>query len=90
MLFHLLAIRRETIFVPINGVEFFQINTVDWTEDEDEPAYDVNVVVNGRPVSGGAGVFSTRDDDERAARRKAQQFADMLVGAIVKASGGRL
>jgi hypothetical protein len=64
-----------------------KLEIVDWTGDEDEPAYDVNVWIDGKPVTGGKGVFSAKGGEE-AALRKAEAFMDRLVKALVRESGG--
>jgi hypothetical protein len=69
-----------------------RVEVVDWTEDdpEDEPAYDVNVYVDGKAVLGGtSGVFSTRMGVQRALR-DATAFAEKLVRDLVRTTGGTL
>ena len=68
-----------------------QIDIVDWTEDEDESAYDVNLTVDGKSVTGGKGVFNVeREGGDRQAKDAAEKFAKELIRAIVNASGGKL
>jgi len=67
-----------------------KLEIVDWTDDppENEPAYDVNVWVDGRPVEGGK-VFSTKVGTERALRN-AETFMEGLVRHLVRETGGTL
>jgi hypothetical protein len=68
------------------------IKVVDFTDDpqDAEPAYDVNVYVDGEPVTGGKGVFSTRLYPKATALRKARAYVKELIAGLVKASGGTL
>lgn len=66
-----------------------KLEIVDWTEDADEPAYDVNVWVDGKAVTGGKGVFSTDLGTDRALRN-AEAFMDGLIRHLVRETGGTL
>ena len=82
---------RELIAGSIDVVKTrnIRLEIVNWTDDEDEPAYDVNVYVDGKPVEGGKGVFNTGLGTGRALRN-AESFMDSLVKGLVRASGGTL
>ena len=68
------------------------IKVVDFTDDpqDAEPAYDVNIYVDGEPVTGGSGVFSIKKDSKAAALSKAKAHVKKLIAGLVKASGGTL
>lgn len=65
-----------------------KIQIVDFTNDKDEPAYDVNVYVDGKAVTGGK-VFSTALGTDRALR-EAESFVNTLIRNLVRATGGTL
>ena len=66
-----------------------RLEIVDYTDDADEPAYDVNVYVDGHAVTGGNGVFSTALGTDKALR-DAETFMENLVRHLVRENGGRL
>lgn len=66
-----------------------RLEIVDWTGDADEPAYDVNVYVDGKAVTGGKGVFSTALGTDRALR-DAETFMESLARNLVRMNGGTL
>lgn len=68
--------------MPKRRKELLVVKIVDFTKDKDEPAFDVEVFKEGRFISAGAGVFSTRSQTKVEAMLKAKEFAkyhiDML------------
>ena len=60
------------------------INIVDFTKDKWTPAYDVNVYVDGQPITGGKGVFVVKDGNVTDAWDKASMFKKQLIRDIVR------
>ena len=64
-----------------------KIDVVDFLDDVEEPAYDVNVSVDGKHVDGGQ--FTTEMGTERALRN-ATAFAEKLIRDLVRTTGETL
>lgn len=62
------------------------IKLVDFTSDKDEPAYDVEVNIDGKATMGGGKkqIFSSRKDDKNTAKKKAEKRIQEILKAIKK------
>ena len=90
----LVGMARDLVAGPKDVVKTrnLTLKIVDFTDDnpEDEPAYDVNVYVDGKPVEGGKGTFSTKNDAPHIALKKAEAFMDKLITDLIRQTGGTL
>lgn len=51
--------------------EIITIHIVDFTKDKDEPAYDVEIYIDGEFKMADGGVYSTQIDSKKNAKKKA-------------------
>jgi hypothetical protein len=55
--------------------ELITVKLVDFTKDKDEPAYDIELFVNGKFIFDKSAIFSTETEDKKIAYNKAVDFA---------------
>jgi len=62
------------------------VKLVDFSDEKDEPAYDVETNIDGKAVMGGGSkqVFSTQKDGKNGARKKAEKRIQEILSKIKK------
>ncbi len=67
-------------------VHKIEVKLVDFSSDKDEPAFDVETWIDGKPVKGGGSkqIFSTRDGGKANAKKAAEARVAELIKAFTK------